>query len=149
MSITTAQITTANETEHAEGTYTEKKYKAFMLTISETEAFFKTKPFVPNRIIRLVKEEDGNVQSLHAIRAELPYIGTIGYVGNTHETAYRGTSTVKDIYDLFEDEAYVKVMVVTESSAIVLFTTNDRCHRIWKRKMHSDENASDPIICAL
>ena len=146
---TASHITTENTTGISAQEATEKKYKSIVLTIAETEAFFKTKPFVPQRIIRLVKEEDGNVQAPHAIRAELPYIGTIGYVGNTPETAYKGTGTAKDIYDLFEDEAYVKVMFVTESRAIVLFTANDRFHRTWKRKMHSDENASDPILCTL
>ena len=142
---TSTQATEEQKNEHP----MDPRYRAIALTIAETEEFCGTKPFVPKRIIRLVKEEDSNVQAPHAIRAELPYIGTIGYVGNTPETAYKGTSTVKDIYDLFEDEAYVKVMFVTESRAIVLFTTNDRIHRIWKRKMHSDENASDPILCTL
>ena len=95
------------------------------VTITGQEHFFGMKPFKVGGIIKLVKEPC-NTYDREAIRAELPYIDTIGYVANSVRTVCGGTSSAENIYDKMGEEAYARIMFVTSSGAIAVVMENCR-----------------------
>jgi len=74
------------------------------VTITGIDHYYGKTPFEIGRITKIVKEPD-NPHDSEAIRVELPFIGTTGYVR---------------IYDKIGDYAYARVFFVTHSSVIAL-----------------------------
>lgn len=91
----------------------------YFITITGTKHYYGMKPFEIGRIIKLVKEPH-NEYDPEAIRAELPFIGEIGYVANSVHTVVKGTFSGGRVYDLFEEEAFAQVLFVTHDSVICL-----------------------------
>ena len=125
-----------------------ERLRAFLITIGNAEEFYGMRPFVPNRIIRLVKEKDCNVQSPRGIRAELPFFGTIGFVDNSPRPVYGGASRVQDFFERIGKEAFAKVILVTADKAVVLFVSAPNTQSDWKAAMLSDQ-PGQPIWCEL
>ncbi|MFA9422268.1 MAG: HIRAN domain-containing protein [Sedimentibacter sp.] len=93
--------------------------KNYFVTITGTKFYYGMKPFEIGRIIKLVKEPD-NEHDSEAIRAELPFIGKIGYVSNSTHTVVKGTFSGGRVYDLFPEESFAQVLFVTNESVICL-----------------------------
>lgn len=87
------------------------------VTITGLKHYYGTTPFKVGRILRLTKDF-GNEYDDCAICAELPYIGTVGYVANAENTVYDGTYCAGVLYDVIGVTAYCEVAFVTHSSAI-------------------------------
>ncbi len=87
------------------------------VTITATEYHLGLKPFKVGRKVRLVKEKDNEYDS-EAIRVELPYIDTIGYVANSIKTVYDGTLSAGRVYEKIGDSAVAQVMFITHSGVI-------------------------------
>ena len=87
------------------------------VTITGIHHYYGDKPFEIGRVVRLVKEPD-NKHDDDAIRVELPFIETVGYVANSTNTVYRGTYSAGRIYDKIEDAAFAEVAFITHSSVI-------------------------------
>lgn len=98
--------------------------EAYFLTITGQSHYYDMKPYKVGRIVKLVKEED-NAFDNEAIRVELPFVGTIGYVANSAFTVYQGTYSAGRIYDKIEDCAYARIAFITHSSAIALVVPDD------------------------
>ena len=87
------------------------------ITITGQNHYLGIKPFKVGRRVRLVKDTDNGHDS-EAIRVELPYIDTIGYVANSTHTVYGGTQSAGRIYDRIGDVACAEVMFITHSGVI-------------------------------
>lgn len=87
------------------------------VTITGINHYYGVKPFEIGRVVRLVKEPE-NGHHDDAIRVELPFIETVGYVANSTNTVYRGTYSAGRIYDKIEDAAFAEVAFITHSSVI-------------------------------
>ena len=87
------------------------------ITITGQNHYLGMKPFKVGRRVRLVKDTDNGYDS-EAIRVELPYIDTIGYVANSTHTVYDGTQSAGRIYDRISDVACAEVMFITHSGVI-------------------------------
>ncbi len=96
------------------------------ITITGQNHYLGMKPFKVGRRVRLVKDEDNGYDS-EAIRVELPYIDTIGYVANSTHTVYDGTQSAGRVYDRIGDVSCAEVMFITHSSVIAkILQTNDK-----------------------
>ncbi len=93
--------------------------KSLFITIAGTTHYYEMKPFEINRILLLVKEPD-NEYDAEAIRAELPYIGKVGYVANSPGTLAKGTMSAGRLYDRIGEYAYAQVLFVTQTKVICL-----------------------------
>lgn len=89
------------------------------ITLTGQNHYLGFKPYKIGRIVRITKDRD-NPADPEAIRAELPYIDTIGYVANSVNSVYDGTFSAGRIYDKIGDYAYAKIMFITHSGAICL-----------------------------
>ncbi len=92
------------------------------VTITGINHYYGVKPFEIGRVVRLVKEPE-NGHDDDAIRVELPFIETVGYVANSTNTVYRGTYSAGRIYDKIEDAAFAEVAFITHSSVIAAVLT--------------------------
>ena len=92
------------------------------ITITGQNHYLGSKPYKVGRIVKLVKDIDNSYDE-DAIRVELPYIDTIGYVANSVNTVFAGTFSAGKLYDKIGDYAYAKIMFITHSSAIALVLT--------------------------
>ena len=72
-----------------------------LVTIAGLAHYYGTKPFKVGAVIKLKKEYDNKYDD-EAIRAQLPYIGTVGYVANSTYTVYSGTYSAGRLYDKIE-----------------------------------------------
>jgi hypothetical protein len=95
------------------------------------------KPFEIGRIIKLVKEPD-NEHDSEAIRAELPFIGKIGYASNSTHTVVKGTFSGGRVYDLFPEEAFAQVLFVTKESVI--------CILLLEEEENKDTESKEEIV---
>ena len=84
-----------------------------LVTITGLAHYYGTKPFKVGAVIKLKKEYDNK-----AIRAQLPYIGTVGYVANSTYTVYSGTYSAGRLYDKIGECACAKIILITHSSAV-------------------------------
>jgi len=91
----------------------------YFVTITGMSHYLGMNPYKVNRLVKLVKEPD-NPHDPEAIRVELPFIDTIGYVANSVGTVFAGTYSAGRLYDKFEDYAYAQVMFITHSSVIAV-----------------------------
>lgn len=94
------------------------------VTITGQNSYLGLKPYKVGRVVKLVKDKD-NEHDEDAIRVELPFIDTIGYVANSTSTVYKGTFSAGRLYDKIGDEAFAQIMFVTHSSAIALILPPD------------------------
>lgn len=91
----------------------------YFVTITGMSHYLGMNPYKVNRLVKLVKEPD-NPHDPEAIRVELPFIDTIGYVANSVNTVFAGTYSAGRLYDKLEDYAYAQVMFITHSSVIAI-----------------------------
>ena len=98
--------------------------KNILITITGANNYFGKKPFKVGRVLKLTKEPDNDFDC-EAIKAILPYIGTVGYVANSIHTVYEGTHSAGRLYDKIGDNAYIKIMFITHSSAIAKLLTDE------------------------
>ena len=89
------------------------------ITITGQNSYLGLKPYKVGRVVKLVKDKD-NEHDEDAIRVELPFIDTIGYVANSTSTVYKGTYSAGRLYDKIGNEVFAQIMFVTHSSAIAL-----------------------------
>ncbi len=94
------------------------------ITITGHGSYLGLKPYKVGRVVKLVKEHD-NEHDEDAIRVELPFIDTIGYVANSTNTVYKGTHSAGRLYDKMGEEIFAQIMFVTHSSAIALILPPD------------------------
>ena len=94
------------------------------VTITGHQSYLGLKPYKVGRVVKLVKDKD-NEHDEDAIRVELPFIDTIGYIANSTNTVYKGTFSAGRLYDKIGDEAFAQIMFVTHSSAIALILPPD------------------------
>ena len=87
------------------------------VTVTGLNHYLGKTPFRVGRVVRLVKEPD-NPHDGEAIRVELPYIDTVGYVANSTHTVYAGTHSAGRVYEKIGDRALARVMFITHSSVI-------------------------------
>ena len=87
------------------------------ITITGIKCYYGFKPFRVGQIFKIHKDEN-NEYDCEAISAELPMIGTIGYVANSPSTVYGGTVSAGRLYDKIGDFAYARTMFITRSSII-------------------------------
>ena len=93
--------------------------KNIFITITGLNHYLGSKPFKIGRIVKLVKDID-NPHDTKAIRVELPFIDTIGYVANSTNTVYAGTYSAGRLYETIGDYAYAQVMFITHSGVIAV-----------------------------
>ncbi len=89
------------------------------ITVTGVNNFYGKAPFKIGRVMRIVKEPE-NSHDREAIRVELPFIDTVGYVANSVSTVYGGTVSAGKLYDKIGDYAYAQIMFVTHSNAIAV-----------------------------
>ncbi len=94
------------------------------ITITAVDYYLGKKPFRVGRKVRLVKEKDNDFDG-EAIRVELPYIDTIGYVANSTHTVYDGTLSAGRVYEKIGEKAVAQVMFITRSSVIAKVLSDD------------------------
>lgn len=87
------------------------------ITIVGTNHYYGMKPFEIGRIFKLIKEPQNEFDE-EAIRAELPFIGKIGYVANSPNTLAKGTLSAGRMYEQFKAECFAVVRFVTFSKVI-------------------------------
>lgn len=87
------------------------------ITITGIDYYLGKKPFKVGRKVRLVKEKENDFDS-EAIRVELPYIDTVGYVANSTHTVYDGTLSAGRMYEKIGEKAVAQVMFITHSAVI-------------------------------
>ena len=78
--------------------------KNMFITITGQNNYLGMKPFKVGRIVKIVKEPE-NQYDQDAIRVELPFIETIGYVANSVNTVFAGTCSAGKLYDKIDDYA--------------------------------------------
>ena len=91
----------------------------YFITITGVNHYYCKTPFEIDRVLKIAKEPNNEFDG-EAIRVELPYIGTVGYVANSENTVFRGTVSAGRLYDHIGDYAYAQVLFVTHSSVIAL-----------------------------
>ena len=112
----------------------------YFVTITGMNHYLGMNPYKVNRLVKLVKEPD-NTYDPEAIRVELPFIDTIGYVANSVGTAFDGTCSAGRLYDKLEDYAYAQVMFITHSSVIAIVVPKDEVEK--KGAPDMDSNTTD------
>jgi len=100
----------------------------YFVTITGMNHYLGMNPYKINRLVKLVKEPD-NPHDPEAIRVELPFIDTIGYVANSVGTVFAGTCSAGRLYDKFEDYAYAQVMFITHSSVIAIVVPKEEVEK--------------------
>ena len=91
----------------------DKKY----VTVTGTKYYYDTKPFKVGSIIMCKKDYDNEYDD-EAIRAYLPFIGTVGYIANSTHTVAKGTSSAGKIYDSVDNVFAVRVLFVVYNTVI-------------------------------
>ena len=98
--------------------------KNIFITITGQNHYLGLKPYKVGRIVKIVKDVD-NEHDEDAIRVELPFIDTIGYVANSVNTVFAGTYSAGRLYDKIDEYAYAQIMFITHSSVISLVLSPD------------------------
>lgn len=86
-------------------------------TIAGTSHHYGTEFLEPNMEVTLVKEPD-NEYDKEAIKVEMPGLGLIGYVANSHFTVLGDSMSAGRIYDKIGDTARGKVMYVVPQGVL-------------------------------
>ncbi|MDD3137742.1 MAG: HIRAN domain-containing protein [Lachnospiraceae bacterium] len=87
------------------------------ITITGFNHYYGKQPFSIGNIIKCIKEES-NQYDTEAIKAVLPYIGTVGYVANSPNTVAGGIMSAGRLYDHVRKKFYARVMFTTASKII-------------------------------
>lgn len=95
------------------------KNENVFITITGMNDYLGLRPYKVGRIVKLCKEHNNEFDET-AIRVELPFIDTVGYVANSTNTVYKGTFSAGRLYDKIGEEAFAEIMFVTHSSAIAI-----------------------------
>ena len=114
--------------------------KNVFITITGQDHYLGLKPYKVGRIVKIVKDAE-NEYDEDAIRVELPFIDTIGYVANSVNTVFAGTCSAGKLYDKIDDYAYAQVMFITHSSVIALVLPPEEVEN-----NKSEENANKDTI---
>ena len=112
------------------------------VTITGINHYYGVKPFEIGRVVRLVKEPE-NGHDDDAIRVELPFIETVGYVANSTNTVYRGTYSAGRIYDKIEDAAFAEVAFITHSSVIAAVLDPEDVEKMKSKQCEMPMNDTD------
>ena len=99
--------------------------KNCFITITGISHYYEQAPFEIGRILKIVKEPDNSHDS-EAIYVELPFIGKVGYVANSANTVYRGTTSAGRINDKIGEYAYAQVLFITPGGVIALVLSPDQ-----------------------
>ncbi len=91
--------------------------KEVYITLTGFYNYYGFKPFAIGRRIRCVKEPH-NPFDTEAIRAEMKYIGTVGYVANSINTVAMGTSSAGAVGHLVNNTFTVEVKFMTSTKII-------------------------------
>ncbi len=102
----------------------------YFISITGLDEFYGDKPFEVNSIVKLTKEPSR--YDAEAIKVEMPYIGTIGYVSNSPETVCLGTMSAGRIYDKIDDYAFAQILFITQTCVIALVLTPEELEHIIK-----------------
>lgn len=113
------------------------------ITITGQNHYLGMKPFKVNRLVKIVKEPENDFDS-EAIRVELPYIDTIGYVANSANTVFAGTCSAGRLYDKIEDYAFAQVMFITHSSVIAIVVPKEEVEEHEASTVKEDEPTAEP-----
>lgn len=114
--------------------------KEVFVTITGLKHYYDQTPFQIGRLLTLIKEPD-NVYDSEAIKAKLPYIGTVGYVANSPNTVYMGTVSAGRLYEHIGKKAYAKVLFITHSGVIAAIVQPETIEQIQpKRILRKKEN---------
>lgn len=87
------------------------------ITIPINNNYYGRKPFKVGKFLKLVKDTE-NEYDHEAIKATIPGIDTVGYVANSVNSVYSGTTSAGRLYDKFDDYTYAVVVFVTKASVI-------------------------------
>ncbi|MHC6181206.1 HIRAN domain-containing protein [Clostridium sp. JNZ X4-2] len=107
--------------------------KNCFITITGLNHYYDKKPFEIDRILKIVKEPENEYDG-EAIRVELPYIGTMGYVANSPNTVFKGTISSGRLYEHIGEYAYAQVYFITHSSVIALVLLPDKIEKDLKEE---------------
>lgn len=86
-------------------------------TITGTNHHYGTEFLESNMEVKLTKEPD-NEYDKEAIKVEMPGLGLIGYVANSHYTVLGESMSAGRIYDKIGDVATGKVMYVLQQGVL-------------------------------
>lgn len=118
--------------------------KDIFITITGLNHYYGKKPYKVGRIVKIVKEPYNEYDS-EAIRVELPFIDTIGYVANSVNTVFDGTMSAGRIYDQIDDYAYAKVLFITHSSVIAAVLSKDEVEKCGFEKKNSGQETAETV----
>ena len=99
--------------------------KQCYITITGLNHFFGHKPFTPGQSVRLTKEPENKFDK-EAIRVELPFIGTVGYVANSTGTVFQGSFSAGRLYDKIGQTVMAQVCLLTHSSVVAKVCLEDK-----------------------
>ena len=116
-----------------------KTMNNIFITITGQNHYLGLKPYKVGRIVKIVKDVE-NEYDEDAIRVELPFIDTVGYVANSVNTVFAGTCSAGKLYDKIDDYAYAQVMFITHSSVIALVLSPEEVENPGERK--SEQNGA-------
>lgn len=98
---------------------------AVYITIVGYEDYYGERPFRVGHVVKLVKEPERGRDG-EAVRVELPYIDTIGYVANSEDTVCGGTCSAGRIYERIGNAAFARVLFVTPCGIIAKLLLADK-----------------------
>lgn len=116
--------------------------KNIFITITGQNHYLGMKPYKIGRIVKIVKDVD-NEYDEDAIRVELPFIDTIGYVANSVNTVFAGTYSAGKLYDKIDDYAYAQVMFITHSSVIALVLSPEEVENSTQSKTEQNDTKNN------
>ena len=119
--------------------------KNIFITITGQNHYLGLKPYKVGRIVKIVKDID-NEYDEDAIRVELPFIDTVGYVANSVNTVFAGTCSAGKLYDKIDDYAYAKVMFITHSSVIALVLSPEEVENPTESKAEQNDTKNNVEI---
>ncbi len=104
--------------------------KEKFVTITGINHYLGTKPFKVNRMVKLIKEEKNDYDT-EAIRVDMPYIDTVGYVANSPYTVFEGTFSAGRLYDIMDDTAFAQVLFITPAGVIAKVLSEDEAKNLF------------------
>lgn len=87
------------------------------ITITGFDHYYGQKPLAIGQLVILTKEP-GNSFDDEAVRVDMPFINTVGYVANSPNTKADGTISAGRLLGLFEDTAVARVSFRTRTKVI-------------------------------
>lgn len=108
------------------------------ITITGTGFYYGEKPFEIGTIVRLKKEIDNDYDG-EAIMVELPYIGKVGYVANSHKTVIKGTMSAGRLYDKIGETAFAQIKFVMGTYIVAEITETKKFRKTWEEFWTDEE----------